>query len=72
MKKMTKTKLRLGSETLRQLATVGLREVVGGARPANTVIMDGCDGPPQTNSNGGGCGGGSNPPPSDDGLLGRA
>ena len=53
---MKKTKLRLGSETLRILATKGLAEIRGGLRPANTVIMDQCDGPPAPGSNGEGCG----------------
>ena len=70
MKKTTPKKLRLGSETVRRLTDKGLSHIIGGARPANTVIMDGCSGPPATDSHGGGCGG-SNPPPSDDGLLGR-
>ena len=65
---MKKTKLRLGSETLRILAAKGLTEIRGGRAPANTEIMDQCDGPPATDSHGGGCG----PGPIDDGLLGRA
>jgi hypothetical protein len=54
MKKTTTKKLRISTETLRALTT-GLSEVRGGAVPTNTVIMDGCDGPPSPNSNTGGC-----------------
>jgi len=67
--KNTRKRLQLDTETLRNLATKGLTDIRGGLRPANTVIMDGCSGPPATESHGGGCGG-SSPPPSDDGLLG--
>jgi hypothetical protein len=53
MKKTTTKKLRLGTETLRDL-TKSLSQVRGGL-PTNTIIMDGCAGPPAPNSNTGGC-----------------
>jgi len=68
MLKKTKT-LRLNSLTLRQLTTIGLSEIIGGAK-ARTVIADDCTGPPAPNSNGGGCS--PEPPPIGDDLLKRA
>jgi len=53
MKKTITKKLKISTETLRALT--GLHEVRGGAAPTNTIIMDGCAGPPAPNSNTGGC-----------------